>query len=121
MDLQEHVRAELVRYLVSRAITCPITGDVLDVRTCAVVLDADGDPAAVFSPKGGQLVADTAGALRPGYTLATCDAEVDGQLCLRHRGHVGPHNGPEALRDDVCTCPDGAVTCLPGCPSLDVP
>lgn len=95
--MQTHVREQLVRYLVQRAITCPITGDVLDVRTCAVVLDSDGDPAAVFSPEGGQLVADTAGALRPGYTLAECDREYEGPggtyVCLRQRGHRGTCNG----------------------------
>jgi hypothetical protein len=77
MDLQEHLRTQLVRYLVQRAITCPITGDVLDVRTCAVVLDADGDPAAVFSPEGGRLIAATAGALRPGYTLMATTSTPD--------------------------------------------
>jgi hypothetical protein len=70
MDIREHVHAQLVRHLVMRDIMCPITGEVLDVRTCVVVLDQDGDPAAVFSPEGGRLIAATAGALRPGYTLA---------------------------------------------------
>lgn len=52
MDLQTHLRAELVRYLVKRNITCTRTGEVLDVRTCVVLLDSDGDPAAVLSQEG---------------------------------------------------------------------
>lgn len=52
MDLQEHMRFELKRALVSRAIFCPVSGDVMDVRTCVTVLDKDGDPSTVLSPAG---------------------------------------------------------------------
>ncbi len=51
-DLQTIIRPQLVRALVSRAITCPRTGEVLDVRTCVVLLDTDGDPLAVVSQRG---------------------------------------------------------------------
>ena len=53
------VHRQMVRALVSRAITCPRTGDVLDVRTCVVLLDSDGDPVAVVSQQGWrQCIAD---------------------------------------------------------------
>ena len=51
-DLKETLHAELVRYLVQKAVFCPGTGAVLDVRTCVVLVDADGDPAVVLSPEG---------------------------------------------------------------------
>ena len=42
---------DLVKYLVQRQIFCPITGNVLDVRTCLVFEDEEGDPAAVYAPE----------------------------------------------------------------------
>lgn len=50
MDMQTTVRREMVRSLVMRRITCSITGQVLDMDTCAVVIDADGDPIDVADP-----------------------------------------------------------------------
>lgn len=50
--LAEKLDAELVRGLVSKAITCPITGEVLDVRTCVVLEDSDSDPKLVLSQDG---------------------------------------------------------------------
>lgn len=47
---EQNIRHNFVKYLVQKAIFCPITGDVLDVRTCVVILDKDGDPHAVISP-----------------------------------------------------------------------
>ncbi|WP_401001016.1 hypothetical protein [Agromyces sp. GXQ0307] len=55
-DLATHLRKQLVRSLVQRAITCPLTGAVLDVHTVAVVNDADGDPAIVLSPEGAEAI-----------------------------------------------------------------
>lgn len=43
---------EWVRALVMRTIFCPRTGEVLDVRTCVVLEDVQGDPAYVLSQKG---------------------------------------------------------------------
>ncbi len=40
----------LIKMLVQRHIFCPLTGNLLDIRTCVVVLDKDGDPAHVFDP-----------------------------------------------------------------------
>jgi len=51
-ELTASVHRHLVRFLVSKAITCPNTGEVLDERTCVVLLDSDGDPAAVISQQG---------------------------------------------------------------------
>ena len=50
--LEKILRDELVRYLVSKAIFCPITHQVLDERTCVVLNDTDGDPLIVLSPDG---------------------------------------------------------------------
>lgn len=40
----------MIRFLVQKYITCPVTGNILDMRTCAVILDRDGDPLAVYDP-----------------------------------------------------------------------
>jgi hypothetical protein len=49
-DLVAHVDFEWIRGLVMRAIFCPVTGESLDVRTCHVFRDEDGDPVAVIAP-----------------------------------------------------------------------
>lgn len=51
-SLTAHLHAQMVRALVQKEITCPITGHVLDLRTVAVINDRDGDPAMVLSPDG---------------------------------------------------------------------
>lgn len=50
------MRKRLVEYLVQKTIFCPVTGTVLDVRTCVVILDRDSDPAAVLSQRGWDLL-----------------------------------------------------------------
>lgn len=50
--LRETVDAELIRALVARQITCPRTGELLDVRTAVVIRDGDGDPVAVLAQSG---------------------------------------------------------------------
>lgn len=50
-DIQQEVDRQMVRYIVQRNIFCPVTGAVLDVRTCKWFVDADGDPAYVLSPE----------------------------------------------------------------------
>lgn len=50
--LEVTVHREMTRWLVQRAITCPRTGVLLDMDTCVVLVDADGDPAAVVSQAG---------------------------------------------------------------------
>lgn len=71
--LREHVDFELIRHLVMRAITCPVTGGSLDVRTCWVLRDADGDPIAVMAPGAyEQVPLDTRSLFATsGYTLDT--------------------------------------------------
>jgi hypothetical protein len=54
--LESILRDQLVTYLVSRAITCPVTHAVLDARTCVTFTDADGDPAYVVSPEGWEAI-----------------------------------------------------------------
>lgn len=51
-DLEAHMRQVLLTGLVQKEIFCPNTGEVLDVRTCVVLVDKDGDPAYVLSQKG---------------------------------------------------------------------
>ena len=51
-DLEEILRAEMVKYLVQKTIFCPNTGQLLDIRTCVILNDTDGDPTAVLSPDG---------------------------------------------------------------------
>lgn len=49
--IQDEMRRELVRYLVAKAIFCPIKGHVLDVRTCVIINNRAGMPAVVISPE----------------------------------------------------------------------
>lgn len=49
-SMVEAIHEEWIRGLVQKQIFCPITGHVLDYRTCAVVRDADGDPVGVYDP-----------------------------------------------------------------------
>lgn len=51
-DLEEILRAEMVKYLVQKTIFCPNTGQLLDTGTCVILNDTDGDPIAVLSPAG---------------------------------------------------------------------
>lgn len=51
LDMETTMRRGMVLAMVQRQIMCRFTGDVLDVDTCAVVLDADGDPMDVASPR----------------------------------------------------------------------
>ncbi|MCS5735789.1 hypothetical protein [Herbiconiux daphne] len=54
--LENIVRGQMVAYLVGRVITCPVTGAVLDARTCVTFIDADGDPAYVVSPEAWEAI-----------------------------------------------------------------
>ncbi|MBF4592042.1 hypothetical protein [Curtobacterium sp. VKM Ac-1395] len=69
--IQDVLRRELVRYLVSKAITCAYTGRALDVRTCVVINGTDGDPAIVISPEAyDAMTQDTRDALTErGFTI----------------------------------------------------
>lgn len=74
MNLEEKMRKELRRFLVQKNIVCAVTGDVLDMDKSVFILDADGDPAGVFSQNGWQAIlamAESAGAapLAEGYTV----------------------------------------------------
>lgn len=50
-QVQQEVDRQMVLFIVQRNIFCPVTGAVLDVRTCKWFVDADGDPAYVLSPE----------------------------------------------------------------------
>lgn len=50
MSIQDTVRRQMVGYIVRRNIFCPVSGRVLDERTCKWFVDADGDPAYVVDP-----------------------------------------------------------------------
>ncbi|QGJ95230.1 hypothetical protein QDA11_gp10 [Microbacterium phage Jayden] len=72
-DLVEHMRDTLRLYLVQRAIFCPVTGQVLDIRTARFVLDSNGDPHLALSPDAAEKIEASLAAgepaLREGYTL----------------------------------------------------
>lgn len=69
--IQDQMLRELVRFLVSKAITCPYAGYVLDVRTCVVINGTDGLPAVVISPEAWDaMTQDTRDALTGrGFTI----------------------------------------------------
>lgn len=71
-DIEERMRKQLVRFLVQRNITCPATGEVLDMDTCVVLVDSDGDPKAVLSQAGWAAMDDAHKA-----KLAAMDCTVD--------------------------------------------
>lgn len=50
-EIEQHVDRQMVLYIVQRNIFCPVTGAVLDIRTCKWFVDSDGDPAYVLSPE----------------------------------------------------------------------
>ena len=50
-DIEKAVDRQMVMYIVQRNIFCPVTGAVLDIRTCKWFVDKDGDPAYVLSPE----------------------------------------------------------------------
>jgi hypothetical protein len=62
MDIETAVRKEWVRGLVQKDIFCRFGGEVLDVRTCVVVLDEDDDPRLVMSPQSYKRLAKLAAA-----------------------------------------------------------
>lgn len=49
-SIQDTVDTMMVKYIVQRNIFCPVSGVVLDVRTCKWFVDKDGDPAYVVAP-----------------------------------------------------------------------
>lgn len=49
-EIEQEVDRQMVLYIVQRNIFCPVTGEVLDIRTCKWFVDKDGDPAYVLSP-----------------------------------------------------------------------
>ncbi len=51
MDIEAKLRENMVKFLVQKKIFCGFTDEVLDYRTCTVLVDSDGDPADVYSPK----------------------------------------------------------------------
>lgn len=74
MNFEEIMRKNLVRFLVQKSIFCPITGEVLDIDSCVVILDPDGDPSMVISPEGYRLTAsllesDPSAALAEGFSF----------------------------------------------------
>ncbi len=69
-DIRTTVQAMLIRALVQRHIFCPLTGKVLDERTCTVILDSDGDPHMVLDPSiGYQVQKNPEALLATGYSL----------------------------------------------------
>lgn len=50
--LKGHVLRQIIRYMVSRTITCPFAGEILDYRSCVAIVTADDDVKSVMSPAG---------------------------------------------------------------------
>lgn len=67
------MRKSLLLNIVQRDITCRLSNKVLDIDTCVVILDSDGDPFAVFAPEGYKMMLDTGyppeQMLQEGYTF----------------------------------------------------
>lgn len=76
--LRDHVDFEMIRHLVGRNLgICPVTGRTdVDVRTCWVLRDSDGDPHMVMSPGAWDTVSEENRAFirAQGYTLDRRDA-----------------------------------------------
>lgn len=51
-SLRTMLRKNLIKHLCGQQITCMRSGEILDYRTCVVLLDSDGDPRAVLSQSG---------------------------------------------------------------------
>jgi len=49
-NVTKELHRQVVRGLVMRKVVCPLSGKLLDHRTCGVVLDVDGDPVDVYHP-----------------------------------------------------------------------
>lgn len=78
--LEAIIRKQLITHLVARAITCPYTGRALDVRTCVVLNDADGDPVMVIAPEAYAVIGKSAAAL---FALADKGLTVDINTLIR--------------------------------------
>lgn len=50
-DIEQAVDKQMLLYIIQRQITCPVTGEVLDIRTARYFVDRDGSPAYVLSPE----------------------------------------------------------------------
>jgi len=75
---QTRMLREMIKWQVQRAITCPIGGQVLDVRTCIAVIDPSDDVLTVVSPETfAKITADAWRALygeHPGYGVTSAVA-----------------------------------------------
>lgn len=50
MSIRDIIEQEMKKGLVQKQIFCPITQEVLDVRTAQFALDQNGDPGVAFAP-----------------------------------------------------------------------
>lgn len=50
--LERTLQRQLLKDIVGRTMFCPVSGEVLDFRSCVVFVDNDGDPTAVLSQSG---------------------------------------------------------------------
>lgn len=51
MTIQDQVTKQLRKHLVQKQITCPVSGDVLDVRTARYIEDEEGTPYVAIAPR----------------------------------------------------------------------
>lgn len=98
-EFRDRVVAAHKRGIVARAITCPRTGEVLDIRTAVFLLDRDGDPAYVMSPSGfGQLTGvDLHNLLtKHGVTVDETSVDISSSASRQHYIDTGVYLTPSA-------------------------
>ncbi len=49
--MRAHMTRQVIKYMCTRKITCPLSGHILDMRTCVALVKDDGDVAYVMAPQ----------------------------------------------------------------------
>ncbi len=75
MDLADKVDFEIRRAEVAKLISCPVTGEVLDVRTAVGIVGSNGNLVTVVSPEGYRQRKDALIASIPGITFQNAPAD----------------------------------------------
>lgn len=84
-DIRTIVHRKIVEALVGRCLgICTRTGDSFDVRTAVVLLDRDGDPAAVLSQRGWADIVRACEVERLQRAGLTADPATVGRTVNRH-------------------------------------
>lgn len=65
MNIEDKVNREIMKAAVAHAITCQVTGEVLDYRTAVLIENAKGRTLACISPEGWRIRKDALLAAMP--------------------------------------------------------